>query len=260
MNLLFFGDTGRQLFGAYHPPRTDSVARGAALLCAPWGSEYIVSHRVLRRLASRLSDSGYHVLRFDYHGTGDSAGSAEDGDLTSWLDDAALAVDELRDMSGCQTVSAFGIRLGAVICWRLAVSRDDVTSIVMWDPVVDGVEYVNEMVATQSEIDRWSLSPLPIRKDVGVLEVLGNPLTPAMRRTIEAVNASEFERPIPARVIVVDSDAIPAKESLHRALRTAGTSFHVEVMPGQTPWREDLMVGQNTIPHLVLERVEELQQ
>ena len=80
MNLLFFGSSARQLFGAYHTPPSTVAERGGAVLCPSWGSEYQASHRILRRLATRLSESGYHVLRFDYYGTGDSAGGRDEGD------------------------------------------------------------------------------------------------------------------------------------------------------------------------------------
>ena len=160
MNLLFFGSTSRPLFGAYHTPPASVAGRGAALLCPPWGQEYLVSHRIFRRLAVRLSESGYHVLRFDYFGTGDSAGEREDGDLGSWQEDAAAAVEELRDMSGFPTVAAFGIRLGAVVAWRLASERLDVNTAVLWDPVVNGTEYVRELLAAQAATDRWSVTPI----------------------------------------------------------------------------------------------------
>lgn len=258
MSLLFFGESDRQLFGAYHAPAPGAPARGGAVLCPPWGPEYLVSHRILRRLAVRLSESGYHVLRFDYHGTGDSAGGREDGDLATWLADASLAVDELRDMSGCTTVAAVGIRLGAVIAWRLAVSRPDVHAAVLWDPVVRGDGYVRELAAAQVETDRWSLSGKRTRLVPDrVVDLLGFPLTPAMRRSIEEVGPGEFGRATRAQVKLFYSDALPGHEELDAALRGAGTSVHVETMPGQTPWREDEAIGTAGLPFLVLERMVE---
>ena len=35
-------------------------------------------------------------------------------------------------MSGCRTVISIGIRLGAVISWRLALTHPDVSAVVMW--------------------------------------------------------------------------------------------------------------------------------
>ena len=259
MNLLFFGSTSRQLFGAYHTPPATVAGRGAALLCPPWGQEYLVSHRIFRRLAVRLSESGYHVLRFDYYGTGDSAGEREEGDLTSWQDDAAVALEELRDMSGFATVATFGIRLGSVVAWRLASSRSDVHTTVLWDPVVNGTEYVRELNAAQAEIDRWSLTPVRRTASAeGVQDLLGFPLTTAMRHSIEAVGPDTFTQPTKAHVKLFYSDTRPGQEALHEALHAAGTPFHAEIIPGQTPWREDEDIGAGKLPVLVLERMVEI--
>jgi uncharacterized protein len=259
VNLQFFGSSSRQLFGAYRPPAHGVASRGAALLCPPWGQEYLVSHRIFRRLAVRLSESGYHVLRFDYYGTGDSAGEREEGDLQSWYDDATVALDELRDMSGCAAVATFGIRLGAVVAWHLATTRSDVHSTVLWDPVVHGEDYVRELVAAQAEADRWLLTP--VRRETSrdrAQDLLGFPLTVAMRTSIEAVRPELFSRRTAAHVKLFYSDALPGQEQSHDALRAAGTPFHAETIRGQTPWREDESIGAGGLPVLVLERMVEI--
>ncbi len=259
MNLLFFGSSGRQLFGAYHTPPVSVPGRGAALLCPPWGPEYLVSHRIFRRLAVRLSESGYHVLRFDYFGTGDSAGDREDGDLGSWQADAETALEELRDMSGFSAVAVFGIRLGAVVAWRLATTRRDVHTVVLWDPVVHGDQYLREMVMAQRETDRWSLTPVHRRDSVeSVQDLLGFPMTAQMRRTIDAIDTAEFTATTAAHVKLFYSDELPGQHDLHDALRSSGTPFHEETVRGQTPWREDEGVGAGGLPVLVLERMVEI--
>lgn len=259
MNLLFFGSSSRQLFGAYRPPASGVAPRGAALLCPPWGPEYLVSHRIFRRLAVRLSESGYHVLRFDYYGTGDSAGEREEGDLQSWCDDAAVALEELRDMSGYPSVATFGIRLGAVVAWHLATTRSDVHSTVQWDPVANGSEYIRELSSAQSEADRWLLTP--VRRETSrerAQDLLGFPMTVAMRESIEAVQPDRFARPTTAHVKLFYSDALPGQEQIHDALRSAGTPFHAETIRGQTPWREDEAIGAGGLTVLVLERMVEI--
>lgn len=260
MNLLYFGSSGRQLFGAYHAPPANVAGRGAALLCPPWGLEYLVSHRIFRRLAVRLSESGYHVLRFDYYGTGDSAGEREEGDLTSWQEDADIAADELRDMSGFASIATFGIRLGAVIAWRLATARSDVHTTVLWDPVIDGDAYVRELNAAQMETDRWLLTP-PIHRPQSssrTQDLLGYPLTTAMRRSITRIVPEIFAERTPAHVKLFYSDELPGHEAMQHTLHAAGTPFHAETIRGQTPWREDEAIGAGRLPVLVLERMVEI--
>ena len=45
-----------------------------------------------RMLADALTRKGYHVFRFDYRGTGDSAGNIEQFSPREWLDDIDAAV------------------------------------------------------------------------------------------------------------------------------------------------------------------------
>ncbi|MET0791818.1 MAG: alpha/beta hydrolase [Polyangiaceae bacterium] len=259
MNSLFFGDSSRQLFGAYHAPSPSVPVRGAALLCAPWGPEYFISHRVIRRIATRLSESGYHALRFDYFGTGDSAGEREDGDLASWYADASLAVDELRDMSGFESVTSIGIRLGAVIGWRLAQRRDDVSSVLMWDPVIDGAQYVRELIDAQLEINRWSLAwRKPCTSGRRVLDLLGYPLTPTMRASVEAVRKDEFAQPTKAGITLFQSNSSPDRLQLARALHAASARVRFEPVAGQTSWLETDAFSAGGLPYATVERMVEL--
>jgi uncharacterized protein len=259
VNLLYFGASGRQLFGAYHMPPASAPARGAALLCPPWGQEYLVSHRIFRRLAVRLSESGYHVLRFDYYGTGDAAGDRDEGNLDSWLEDAATAAEELRDMSGFSTLAAFGVRLGAAVAWRLATSRTDVHTTVLWDPVVHGRAYMKELQRAQEELDRWRLTPTRRQKsEDGSMELLGFPVTVGMRETIEAISPTTYGAPTRTQVKLFYSEASPQHQELQHALHAAGTPYHAETILGQTPWREDEAIGARGMPVLVLERMVEI--
>jgi pimeloyl-ACP methyl ester carboxylesterase len=259
MNLMFFGRAHRQLLGAYHEPQPATPVRGAAVLCAPWGAEYFVSHRILRHLALRLSEAGYHVLRFDYYGTGDSAGGREEGDLASWYDDACLAVDEVKAMSEEATVLALGVRLGAVIAWRLALTRKDVRAVVLWDPIVTGRDYLAELALMQAEVDRWSLSPppTPISRDAPD-HLMGMPLSPSMRNSIEAVTPAEYRQHNPARVSVFFSEDGVARLQLQESLQSGGTPVHVETMPGETAWRTADPIGVVPVPNRLLERIVEV--
>ncbi|MCC5795652.1 MAG: alpha/beta fold hydrolase [Chromatiales bacterium] len=110
-------------------------ANWAAVLCQPVGREYFYAHRACRLLARRLSKAGVHVLRFDYSGTGDSAGELDGLSATLWIDDVRYAVDELKDLSGMTSVALVGVRFGAALAAEAASGRDDVSSLILWDPL-----------------------------------------------------------------------------------------------------------------------------
>jgi predicted alpha/beta hydrolase len=81
---------GERLFAVLHEPA--GSARAGIVFCAPILHEYVRSQRLFALLAQALSEHGYRVLRFDYRGTGDSAGTDESFSLTWASVDAKAAV------------------------------------------------------------------------------------------------------------------------------------------------------------------------
>src|SRR4051812_45646442 len=135
---FFFGaDAG--LFGMYHAPALPP--RRAVLMCPPLGQDLIRCHRLYRQLAQALSGEGLAVLRFDYHGTGDAAGSSAEVDWDRCVADTVTAVEELRARAGVDRVIAFGARLGGTVALA-AAARARFSEVIAWDPVLDGSDYV----------------------------------------------------------------------------------------------------------------------
>ena len=151
MTPFFFGDSSKQLYGVYHPPASQTYRDEAILICYPIGEEYIRTHRVLTQLTGRLTGLGFHVLRFDYYGSGNSAGSTGDGDVTQWVQDIKTALTELKDMSAVSRLSVIGIRFGAALA-ALASSETRINKLVLWDPVTDGKAYVQGMKKMQQAL------------------------------------------------------------------------------------------------------------
>jgi len=109
---VWFGPTGRPLFGWLHLP---AQARAGVVLCRPVGFEALSSRRAYRSLAEQLACAGLVTLRFDYTGTGDSAGdTAEEVSIATWLSDITAAVDFVRQ-TGVSCVGLIGLRLGAML-------------------------------------------------------------------------------------------------------------------------------------------------
>jgi len=72
---VVFRSEDDDLFGIVRSPSSSPLATGVVILP---GGRYAVSagrNRVAVRLSERLAAVGYHVLRFDYHGVGDSSGT-----------------------------------------------------------------------------------------------------------------------------------------------------------------------------------------
>lgn len=136
MTAFHFGTRERRLFGHYEPAQANFGKEQAALLCHPFNNEQVFAYRTMRQLAARLARAGFHVLRFDYFGTGDSYGDTGDGNLAGWCADIATAIEELKDITGVANVNLAGLRLGANLSAQVAaLLPKEVAKLVLWEPV-----------------------------------------------------------------------------------------------------------------------------
>jgi pimeloyl-ACP methyl ester carboxylesterase len=136
VNLLSLGTAQRRLF-AIHEAAAATERTRAAVLCQPLGTEYTYAHRSMRQLAIRLAMSGFHTLRFDYYGSGDSAGIESEISPAGCQGDVESAMEGLADIAGTTRVTLIGLRAGANIAAQVAARRAaDVEALVLWDPIV----------------------------------------------------------------------------------------------------------------------------
>src|SRR6185437_4398727 len=103
----WFGPAESPLLGWLHLP-DDGRARAGIVLCPSLGKEQISAYPTLRLLADRLAVQGFAALRFDYEGTGDSAGDVSgESRVGTWLTNIAQAAGLLRQI-GLRSVALVG--------------------------------------------------------------------------------------------------------------------------------------------------------
>jgi pimeloyl-ACP methyl ester carboxylesterase len=142
------------------------------VLCPPLAVEQASTKPALAQLSAKLADEGYAVLRFDYDGTGDSAGRDEDaGRLDAWLGSVRAALDAVAGL-GCTRTVAVGLRMGALLAMVELRRRGGADAAVLWDPCVSGRSFMRQQEALRRMVDRGA-----IRQD-GSVECLGTVLSP----------------------------------------------------------------------------------
>jgi pimeloyl-ACP methyl ester carboxylesterase len=144
--VFYCGSDSDRRFAYYHPP-TGADRSELIVVCPPLLSEYMRTYAALREVAVALAERGWHVVRFDYRGTGDSSGELMDVALQDWFDDVVTVTSEAKDISRCRSVSALAVRVGALIA--LGAQRDQTMfdRLVLWDPVLSGAEYLAAFTA-----------------------------------------------------------------------------------------------------------------
>jgi pimeloyl-ACP methyl ester carboxylesterase len=141
---LHFGNVQQPLFGVLHAPSA-TQRQTAILICAPWGMEYLRAYQGLRQLAELLAEHGFVTLRFDYRGTGDSAGDGRSVTLADWLADLRTAAVELRKASGMPGMAVIGLRFGALLAQQAAAEGLPIDALVLWDSPPSGAVYVDNL-------------------------------------------------------------------------------------------------------------------
>jgi pimeloyl-ACP methyl ester carboxylesterase len=222
MTPLMFGSSSRRLFGIYEPGAGAAHNAKAAVICAPWGEEYLHAHRPLRICAHRLAEAGVHTLRFDYFGTGDSGGDVTDASLRGAESDVLFAVEELKAIADVESVMLIGMRLGANLAMAAAARAPaEITSLVLWDPVVDQDSYFDERrraVVNPMRIDT------PDSYDFG--------LTPGVVGEITALRPPAVTAP----TLVVCTADNPTRM---RERFSTDQTVEVEHLPARPVWIED---------------------
>jgi pimeloyl-ACP methyl ester carboxylesterase len=88
---------------------------------------------------------GHHVLRFDWHGYGDSDGKPDQGNYSIWLNNIKDALDELLSTSGHAEASIVGIRMAGTLLWKASNDLSNIDNFILWDPVLSGIHWINEL-------------------------------------------------------------------------------------------------------------------
>jgi alpha-beta hydrolase superfamily lysophospholipase len=211
---LWFGPPARPLFGWLVSP-ADGKARGGVVLAPPVGREARGARRALRGTAIGLAERGFVALRFDYFGTGDSAGDLDAEHLDhAWTDSVASAVELLRSCE-LEDVAVVGMRLGATIVGAAAIANDlALSALVLWDPCDSGRNYLREL----SALEALRREHVDLEED-GSVETAEFVFSASAVEAIRGLRLSTLEeRPLATRVLVLSRPDRPILDRLRARL------------------------------------------
>lgn len=221
----FFG-TRSHLYGYWHYPTDEHWRRAAVVMCYPFGHDRDYALRTFRVLATRLARQGLRVLRFDYSGTGDSAGDMSDATMEKWIDDTVEAIVDARSRDA-QSVGIVGYGLGAGIALRAAERVGDVGYLILWNPVLDGRHYLGALLARHQQWLGDTSRGIPLmRRLAGSEDLLGWRLTNSWRENLEAFSATTIEKAPAPEMRFIYAGSPPAEPAFVQRLRDFGA--HVE--------------------------------
>src|SRR6478672_1389383 len=133
MQTFWFSSGDARVFAMLDLPPAGEAVGTAVVLCPPLGYQGVCSYRALRALANGLADSGYPTLRFDWPGSGESAGSERDSALVAtWAGAVVAAAEEVRERTSAREVALVGVTIGAALAAVAAAEGANVSELVLW--------------------------------------------------------------------------------------------------------------------------------
>lgn len=255
MEPMFFGDGPERLFGCYHAPQGAAPALFGVVMCYPVEMEYVYAHRAFRQLARRLSSAGFPVLRFDYYGCGDSGGDFTDGHIGVWTDNVSVAVEALRARTGLNDVCLVGMGLGGYLALEYAMERGGVKRAVLWDPVMDGRKYVEELRTAHDVLERTHGDP---DRDVGSrsgahTELLGFEFSEKLLRELREIESSNPLSRVADSVLVIDSGKEPERREFAGRVQSTGAKVVYQHTPTPKLLSED--PNATFVPNQILQSI-----
>lgn len=254
MHACYFGSPDQRLFGILDEPDGDAAGEAGVVLCYPYGPDYATAFRSFRILATRLAKAGFHVLRFDYLGTGDSSGDADAASIGQWISDVGTAIGELREKRGVREVSLVGLRLGATLAALAAAQSAQVGRVVLWEPVVDGRQYLAEQQALHRE---WLREALRDGRNARSADddLLGYRLGDRLRRDFGNLSLWTLdEAPAPA-VCLLSREASQESDRLAESLRAAGAQVDAQHVEGPAVWSRTPSMDESSVPTRALQSI-----
>lgn len=145
-NLTVLEVDGERLFTIEHLPEQSEPTK-AYIFVHPFAEEKLWSHRVYVTTARAFCEQGIVVGRFDFRGHGDSDGDYDEASLERHIKDVNAVIEHIKSTNpSVKDIGLLGLRLGASIATLTALSRDDIDELILWDPVLDGDRYMQEIL------------------------------------------------------------------------------------------------------------------
>lgn len=237
---FFFGEDPKRLYGCHHPPRAGLDRGCGVVLCSPFGQESIRAHRTYLQLALRLSRVGFHVLRFDYYGCGDSAGETEDGNIGEWVQSISTAIAEMRTRATRHKVCLFGLRLGATLAMMAGAPRSDVDALILWDPVIDGESYLADLRQMHRErLGKFRSAVSSEASPNASTDLLGLHFSEPMLSGLAEINLLELHQPPLWDILLIESEEGDGAKRLRDHLKSAGLHPEHQYIPSSRVWDHD---------------------
>jgi len=129
---VIFSSAGLRLYAMLGAPERPEARRRGMILLHGWSGYRIGPHRMLVHMARRLMENGFHTLRFDHRGRGDSEGNGETVCLDEMIEDALAAIAFMKRETQPDDIALLGICSGSNVAIGAATLRPEIRELALW--------------------------------------------------------------------------------------------------------------------------------
>lgn len=136
---VVFYNQEQQINGILHSPTHCDASCPAVAFFHGFTGTKVEPHRIFVKTARELAAIGFYVLRFDFRGSGDSAGNFSEMTIGGEVSDAIKSIDVLTAMPGvdAERIGILGLSMGGCVAAFVSGQDTRVKSTVMWAPLSD---------------------------------------------------------------------------------------------------------------------------
>jgi pimeloyl-ACP methyl ester carboxylesterase len=241
---LFIPMKEGQIFAIYQPALMEGEMSEGVLIVPPAPFEMRRTQRAQRNLAQNLSKKGFHTLRFDYRGTGDSFGSSSEWSIDNWMSDIQAAANHFRDVFGIQRISVVGTRLGATLALK-ALEGQKLRRFILWDPILNGKDYYTQLEESHRYLVSRESDKPPYDRN-GRLQCLGFALNETW---VDQLKQLRLDPPASARGYIIISE----KRS---NIPTEMGNLKVHAVDDDQQWADPILLQMQSFAHPSLTAIE----
>ncbi len=257
---------GDRVYAVQHLPPENLSPNAGLVICSPFFAEFPRNYRREVLLARRLAGLGVAAARFHYRGVGNSTGDPALLRLERLVEDIHAVTERLVERSGAVSVGYHATRLAALAAG--AAASGDKAPLSLWDPVVSGEKYFNEVLRTRMaqalHDQELGVSAGALRSQLAegeAVDVLGHSLHSGFYDSMIGVELPEVIGAAPREVLIVEfgRGRKAVDRWIERLVEHGSHPVRVPTSEGESWWvanrRADYFVAEERRPltHEVLE-------
>ena len=187
----------------------------AVIIIGPIGPEYMHCFRSIKYLCDELALAGYHSIRYDPIGMGNSSGDLLDDNIWhQWITTPQKLSDYVKESYGITNIILVGLRSGCLVLSEVQKNMP-LHSAVFWYPYTHGSAYIRDIQLLDSMLYQDNNLTNNTTLNGG-----GYPLSDTLQNDIKNINLlSEKYSPF-NHALIINSDESKRALKLHKQMET----------------------------------------